>query len=63
MAKGGAAILPHLNLYVPPRALLLGQVPGAPVWPFVLSALGDAALYATVFISLGVVFFQRREFP
>jgi len=56
-------VVPNLQIYVPPRALLLGQVPETPVWPFVASAAQNAAMYALLFVTLAAISFQRRDFP
>lgn len=58
-----ARILPNLNLYVPPRPVLLGLAEKTPLWPYVgLSAL-YAVAYAAVLVALSTLIFQRRDFP
>jgi hypothetical protein len=62
---GGAAlarVVPNLQLYVPPRSLLLGQVPNTPVWPFVATAAIHALFYATFLLTLSAVIFRKRDF-
>jgi len=63
VGRAFARIIPNLQLYVPPRALLLGEVPETPVWSFVAHAARNALLYAVSLVTLGAVFFQRRDFP
>jgi hypothetical protein len=57
-----ARIVPNLHVYVPPRALLLGQVVGQPVWPYVGRAALHAVCYAVVLLVLGTVIFRKRDF-
>jgi len=64
-SKVGAAIakvVPNLHAYVPPRPLLLGQVPEAPVWSHVGSAALNALGYAVVLLALSCIVFRRRDF-
>jgi Cu-processing system permease protein len=55
-------IFPNLNLYVPVRPVLLGQVPTVSLPIYVLSAWGNAILYATVLLVLSAIVFRRRDF-
>jgi Cu-processing system permease protein len=57
-----ARILPNLHTYVPPRPLLLGQVVGAPVWPYVGTAALQAIFYVTVLLVVSAFAFSRRDF-
>jgi ABC-type transport system involved in multi-copper enzyme maturation permease subunit len=57
-----AHVLPNLHLYVPPRPLLLGQVSAEPTWTFVLTAIGNAALYAVLLLTASILIFKRRDF-
>jgi ABC-type transport system involved in multi-copper enzyme maturation permease subunit len=57
-----ARIFPNLHVYVPPRPLLLGQVPDVAVWGFVGNAAAHALFYATVLVTVGALVFQRRDF-
>jgi Cu-processing system permease protein len=57
-----ARILPNLHTYVPPRPLLLGQVIGAPVWPYVGTAALQAIFYVTVLLVVSAFAFSRRDF-
>lgn len=57
-----AKAVPNLDAYVPPRPVLLGQVPGVDVGVYVASAWGNAVLYATVLLALASIVFRRRDF-
>ncbi len=57
-----AKIVPNLNLYVPARPLLLGQVAEAPVWEYVGRAWLVAIFYAAVLLVSSMVVFRRRDF-
>ncbi len=54
-------IVPNLQVYVPSRALLLGDVAESPVWSFVARAALNAALYAVVLVTAGALLFRRRD--
>ncbi len=57
-----AKVFPNLYLYVPPRPVLLGQVPNIPLPSYVLGACGNAVLYAVVLLALSAIIFRRRDF-
>ena len=57
-----AKIVPNLNVYVPPRPLLLGQLAAIPVGSYVGRAWVNAVLYAVVLLTLSAVVFRRRDF-
>jgi hypothetical protein len=57
-----ARVCPNLQVYVPPRPLLLGQAPGAPVWSFVAMASAQALFYATLLLTLSALVFRKRDF-
>jgi ABC-type transport system involved in multi-copper enzyme maturation permease subunit len=57
-----AKIFPNLNVYVPPRPVLLGQVPTVPLSTYLLGAWGNATLYAVVLLVLSAIVFRRRDF-
>jgi Cu-processing system permease protein len=59
---GLARVLPNLHVYVPPRSLLLGHVPGEPVWPYVGLASLHALAYATALLVASAAIFSRRDF-
>lgn len=57
-----AHVFPNLHVYVPPRLLLLGKLPGRPVWPYVGEAGAHAMLYAVALLCLSAIIFRRRDF-
>jgi Cu-processing system permease protein len=57
-----ARVVPNLNVYVPARPLLLGQIATLPVWPYVARAWLNAALYAIVLLALAAMIFRKRDF-
>lgn len=57
-----AKIVPNLNLYVPARPLLLGQIATIPVWEYVGRAAMNAVFYAAVLLALSAFIFRRRDF-
>jgi hypothetical protein len=59
---GVARVVPNLHLYVPPRPLLLGQVDGHPVWPYVAGAAAHAVFYSLLLLAGGALAFQKRDF-
>jgi len=60
--KALAHVVPNLNLYVPPRALLLGEVAGTSVWSFVAAAAQNAVMYTLLLLTMGTLLFRRRDF-
>jgi ABC-type transport system involved in multi-copper enzyme maturation permease subunit len=59
---GLAKVVPNLQLYVPPRPLLLGQIPTVPVWGHVGGAALNALFYVVVLLVLSCVIFRKRDF-
>ncbi|MFO0741349.1 MAG: hypothetical protein U0270_35970 [Labilithrix sp.] len=57
-----ARVVPNLNLYVPPRPVLLGEVPAIRLPVYVATAWGNALLYAFVLLVLSAIVFRRRDF-
>lgn len=57
-----AKIVPNLNVYVPPRPLLLGQLASVPLASYVGRAWLNAVLYAVLLLTLSAVVFRRRDF-
>jgi ABC-type transport system involved in multi-copper enzyme maturation permease subunit len=55
-------VFPNLHLYVPSRALLLGQAPGQPLWPYVAQAALHAVCYAAVLLVVSAAVFRKRDF-
>ncbi|HEY8079072.1 MAG TPA: hypothetical protein VIF62_33295 [Labilithrix sp.] len=57
-----AKIVPNLNVYVPARPLLLGELPNVPVGAYVARAWANAIGYAVVLLSLSALVFRKRDF-
>ena len=57
-----ARVFPNLNLYVPARPVLLGQVPEIHLPVYLATAWGNALLYAVVLLVLSAIVFRRRDF-
>jgi Cu-processing system permease protein len=57
-----ARVFPNLQVYVPARTLLLGQLPDTPVWGFVATAAIHALFYATFLLTLSALVFRKRDF-
>lgn len=57
-----AKVFPNLNLYVPARPVLLGQVPTISLTSYLLGAWANAILYTVVLLVLSAVVFRRRDF-
>jgi hypothetical protein len=57
-----ARVFPNLHVYVPPRPLLLGDLPETPVWSFVGQASLQALFYSTVALVVASLFFRKRDF-
>ncbi|HEY2515197.1 MAG TPA: hypothetical protein VGI39_30230 [Polyangiaceae bacterium] len=62
LAAGLARVVPNLHIYVPARTLLMGQIPGSPVWPFVLTGEIHAVFYATLLLTVSALIFNKRDF-
>ncbi|MCL2725924.1 MAG: hypothetical protein FWD69_15980 [Polyangiaceae bacterium] len=57
-----ARIVPNLNLYVPARPLLLGEIATIAPSTYVVRACLNAVLYASVLLTLSALIFRRRDF-
>jgi ABC-type transport system involved in multi-copper enzyme maturation permease subunit len=57
-----ARVFPNLNLYVPTRPVLLGQVPSVVLSSYVASAWANALAYTVVVLVLSALVFRRRDF-
>lgn len=55
-------IFPNLYTFVPPRPLLLGQLPNVSLGAYVLGAWTNALLYAVVLLAISTIVFRRRDF-
>ena len=62
VGAGLARVFPNLHAYVPPRPLLLGQDPDAPVWSFVGMGALHALLYSTFLLTVSALVFRKRDF-
>jgi ABC-type transport system involved in multi-copper enzyme maturation permease subunit len=57
-----AKIFPNLNMYVPERPILLGQVPAISLSRYLATSWTNAVLYAIVLLVLSAIVFRRRDF-
>ncbi len=57
-----ARVFPNLNLYVPPRPVLLGQVADLPIWPYVGASALHAAAYSALLLAIAWLMFRKRDF-
>ena len=55
-------VFPNLQLYVPPRPILLGEISDMPVWRFVGSAAATAVFYSALLLTIGALSFRKRDF-
>lgn len=62
ICAGLARVVPNLHVYVPARALLLGQVAGQAVWRYVGAAAMQALFYSTMLLVAGALAFRKRDF-
>jgi len=62
IGQGLAKVLPNLNLFVPARPLLLGQLANVPVAGYVGRAWLVAIAYACLLLTLSAIVFRRRDF-
>ncbi len=56
-----AKIVPNLHLYVPERALLLGEVDALPPGPYALRAWAIALFYTALLLTLACAVFRKRD--
>jgi hypothetical protein len=54
--------VPNLNVYVPARPLLLGQVAEEIPGIYVARASSNALFYACILLALSAVIFRKRDF-
>lgn len=57
-----AKVVPNLNIYVPARPLLLGQVATIPLWSYVGRAWMNSVFYAALLLTLAAIIFRKRDF-
>ena len=62
IGKAMARVVPNLQVYVPPRPLLLGEVAGVSLPAFVASAAMHAVFYAGALLVVSAVAFRYRDF-
>jgi Cu-processing system permease protein len=59
--RGLSMVVPNLQVYVPPRALLLGGVPGSPLGRYLLFALLQALGWSIALLVLAHSIFRKRD--
>ena len=57
-----AKVVPNLNLYVPSRSVLLGQIPTMTLPRYLAGAWANAILYTVVLLVLSALIFRKRDF-
>jgi Cu-processing system permease protein len=62
LGRAMARVFPNLQVYVPPRPLLLGQVSGVSLPGFVATAAIHAVFYAGALLVVAALAFRRRDF-
>jgi hypothetical protein len=62
LGRALARIVPNLQAYAAPRAILLGEVSDAPTWRFVGAAAMNALFYATLLLTISALVFRKRDF-
>ena len=55
-------IVPNLDVYVPARPLLLGQVPDVALTSYMARAWANAIFFAAVLLAVSALIFRRRDF-
>lgn len=55
-------VVPNLQLYVPPRPLLLGEVPATPVWAYVARTDLLGLFYVVILLAASCLVFRKRDF-
>ncbi|HEY1958686.1 MAG TPA: ABC transporter permease subunit [Polyangiaceae bacterium] len=57
-----AHVVPNLQVYVPARPILLGEVPEMPTWHLVAKAAAQSCAYSVVMLCAAALIFRRRDF-
>ncbi len=57
-----ARVVPNLQVYVPSRPILLGEVPEVPTWTLVTKGALQAGAYSIVLLCFATLIFRRRDF-
>jgi ABC-type transport system involved in multi-copper enzyme maturation permease subunit len=55
-------VFPNLQIYVPPRSLLLGDVPGVSIPAYISQGILHAVLYSAGLLVAASLVFRRRDF-
>jgi ABC-type transport system involved in multi-copper enzyme maturation permease subunit len=62
IARAMSHVFPNLQIYVPPRALLLGQVSDVSLSGFVVAAAAYALFYVGMLLVVAALAFRKRDF-
>ena len=62
LGRALAFVFPNLQVYVPPRPILMGEISDTPPWRFVGTATMSAIFYATILLTLSSIVFRKRDF-
>ena len=57
-----ARVVPNLQVYVPARPVLLGEVPEVHTWHLVAKAAAQSCAYSVVMLCIAALIFRRRDF-
>ena len=55
-------VVPNLQVFVPPRTLLLGETVGAPVGTYLLLAAATSVAWSVVLVTIASTVFRKRDF-
>jgi hypothetical protein len=62
LGRGMSHVFPNLQIYVPPRPLLLGQVSDVSLPTFLVTAAAYALFYAGTLLVVAALAFRKRDF-
>jgi ABC-type transport system involved in multi-copper enzyme maturation permease subunit len=62
LGRGMSHVFPNLQIYVPPRPLLLGQVSDVSLPTFIVTAASYALFYAGTLLVVAALAFRKRDF-
>jgi Cu-processing system permease protein len=62
IARGISRIVPNLMLYVPPRTLMTGEMPGSSFATYVAKAVAMSAAWVVLLLVVSSLIFRRRDF-
>jgi len=57
-----ARVVPNLQVYVPARPILLGEVPEVSTWSLVARGAAQSIAYSAVMLAVAALIFRRRDF-